>query len=194
MHKLSKYVWHAIGESWPFGRENLFSQKKPRNSVFVRTKISIPSHWEDLEAKLLTPGKFWGFPWKLLGITVQTSYWEGRRHQNWVRSRPTKKMACGHATSWKTEIFRKSLRTLRFSTGNFFGASTLKILTPNMAKYVFLTHIWAGQIWSSGVSLKRSCKMQFKRVGLRSIGPSSQKLWPNLIFGPIAKVVARADL
>ena len=43
--------------------------------------------------------------------------------------------------------------------------------------------LWARQIWSSGVSLKRSCKMQFTRVGLRSIGPSSQKLWPNQIFG-----------
>ena len=28
--------------------------------------------------------------------------------------------------------------------------------------------------------------MQFRRFGLRSIGPSSQELWPNLIFGPIA--------
>ena len=37
-------------------------------------------------------------------------------------------------------------------------------------------HIWARAIWSSGVSLKRSCKMQFRRIGLRSIGPSSQKL------------------
>ena len=43
-------------------------------------------------------------------------------------------------------------------------------------------HIWARKIWSSGVSLKRSCKMQFRRVGLRSIGPSSQKLWQNQIF------------
>ena len=37
-------------------------------------------------------------------------------------------------------------------------------------------HIWARAIWSSGVSLKRSCKMQFRRIGLRSIGP-------NQIFG-----------
>ena len=44
-------------------------------------------------------------------------------------------------------------------------------------------HIWARKIWSSGVSLKRSCKLQFRRIGLRSIGPSSQKLWPNQIFG-----------
>ena len=34
------------------------------------------------------------------------------------------------------------------------------------AKYAFLAHIWARQIWSSGVSLKRSCKMQFRHVGL----------------------------
>ena len=32
-------------------------------------------------------------------------------------------------------------------------------------------HIWALQIQSSGVSLKRSYKMQFRRVVLRSIGP-----------------------
>ena len=32
------------------------------------------------------------------------------------------------------------------------------------------------------VSLKRSFKMQFGRVDLRSIGPPSQKLWPNLTF------------
>ena len=42
---------------------------------------------------------------------------------------------------------------------------------PNMLNM----HIWPRQIWSSGVSLKRSCKMQFRRIGLRSIGPSSQK-------------------
>ena len=42
--------------------------------------------------------------------------------------------------------------------------------------------IWARQIWSIGVSLKRSSKMQFKRVGHRSIGHSSQKFQPNF-FG-----------
>ena len=51
---------------------------------------------------------------------------------------------------------------------------------PNMHIWVL---IWARDIWSSGVSLKRSCKMQFKRVVLRSIGPSRQKLWPNQMFG-----------
>ena len=38
------------------------------------------------------------------------------------------------------------------------------------------------------VSLRRSCKMLFRCVGLRSIGPSSQKLWPYQILDdfPIA--------
>ena len=54
---------------------------------------------------------------------------------------------------------------------------------PNMPNMHIWVQIWARAIWSSGVSLKRSCKMQFRRIGLRSIGPSSQKLWPNQIFG-----------
>ena len=53
---------------------------------------------------------------------------------------------------------------------------------PNMAKYALLAHIWVRKIWWSEVSRKRSCKMQFRHVGLRSIGPSSQKLWPNQFF------------
>ena len=57
-----------------------------------------------------------------------------------------------------------------------FANTEYGLIWPNM-------HIWARQIWSSGRSLKRSCKMRFRRVGLRSIGPSSQKLWPNQIFG-----------
>ena len=39
---------------------------------------------------------------------------------------------------------------------------------PNM-------HFWVRQIWSSGVSLKRSCKSQFRCIVLRSIGLSIQK-------------------
>ena len=39
--------------------------------------IGITSLWEDLDDKLLTPGQLQGYPWKLCGITVQTSYVEG---------------------------------------------------------------------------------------------------------------------
>ena len=63
---------------------------------------------------------------------------------------------------------------------DLFRDTKLDQIWPNMPNM----HIWVRQIWSSGVSLKRSCKKQFRRVGLRSMGPSSQKLWPILIFAP----------
>ena len=44
--------------------------------------------------------------------------------------------------------------------------------------------IWAyaKKIWPSGVSPKRSSKMQLRDVDLRSVGPSVQKLWPTTFF------------
>ena len=45
------------------------------------TNIGITSLWEDLDDKLLTPGQLLGYPWKLGGIKVQTSYVEGQWHQ-----------------------------------------------------------------------------------------------------------------
>ena len=57
-----------------------------------------------------------------------------------------------------------------------------QICLPPLCIFGQICITMALQIWSSGVSLKRSCKMQFRRVDLRSIGPPSQKLWPNLIF------------
>ena len=58
-------------------------------------------------------------------------------------------------------------------------------IRPNTPNTVFGVGIYylGSQIWPSGVSLKRSCKMQLRRIDLVSIGPPSQKLWPNLIFG-----------
>ena len=38
------------------------SKKTPKNSVFWRTNMGITSLWEDLEAKLLTPGQLLGYP------------------------------------------------------------------------------------------------------------------------------------
>ena len=61
--------------------ENRFLQKTPTNRFFERQDIGITSLWEDLEDKLLTPGQLLGYLWKVRGITVQTSYVEGRWHQ-----------------------------------------------------------------------------------------------------------------
>ena len=66
MHKPSKYVWHDTGKSRPFGRENLFSKKTPKNSLFRRQQIWVS--W----------------------LTVQTSYVEGQWHRNWAHNRPQK--------------------------------------------------------------------------------------------------------
>ena len=38
------------------------------------------------------------------------------------------------------------------------------------------------KIWSSGVSPKKASKMQLRNVDLRSVGHSSQKLWPKTFF------------
>ena len=64
------------------GKTYLVKKTTTKNSVFLRTKMGITSLWEDLEAKLLTPGQFLGFPGKHWGITVQYSYWEGWWHQS----------------------------------------------------------------------------------------------------------------
>ena len=79
--------------------------------------MGITSLWEDLEAKLLTPGQLLGYPWKLWGITVQTSYVEGWWHQNWASNRPTKKFAGGDRNEWKTEYFYSDL-TPRHNTNS----------------------------------------------------------------------------
>ena len=42
--------------------------------------------------------------------------------------------------------------------------------------------IWVCQIWSSGISPKRSCKIYSIHVDLLLIGPPCQKLRPNIIF------------
>ena len=43
-------------------RKAYLVQKKPKNSVFLRQNMGITSLWEDLEAKLLTPGQLLGYP------------------------------------------------------------------------------------------------------------------------------------
>ena len=51
---------------------------------------------------LWSTGQLFGFPSKLWGIRVQTSYWKARLHQNWVCSRPTKKLC---VKNWNFLLF-----------------------------------------------------------------------------------------
>ena len=72
----------------------------------------------------------------------------------------------------------------------FLGIPSLTLSgVPNTVFGVF-GRIWAcnwpRQIWSCGVSLKRSCKMQFRCVDLVSIGPPSQKVMIKSHFWQIS--------
>ena len=80
-----------------------------------------------------------------------------------------------HTSSWIPNIASELHFAKSFQGTPLDHIWRAQICTPNTVFGRIWACIWACQIWSSGVSLKRSCKMQFKRVGLRSIGPSSQK-------------------
>ena len=56
--------------------------------------------------------------------------------------------------------------------GQKYGVLQIKVTPP-----IFVREV--SNFWSSGVSLKRSCKIQFRCVNLVSIRPPSQKLLPN---------------
>ena len=77
-----------------------------------------------LEAKLVTPGQLLGYyPWQLWGIMVQTSYWEGRWHQNCGYTSPILFWGYEQGNQWKTE-----LRTRKFSTVKFSGQAAMESL------------------------------------------------------------------
>ena len=104
MHKLSKYLWHAVGESQPFGQENLFSPKKTK-MVFFNGKKSASPHF----GKIWRPNcwhqvNFWSTPenfgvqrfklamCKVGGINIEAAVgrkkfvpnWNGNSQKNWI--------------------------------------------------------------------------------------------------------------
>ena len=99
----------------------LFFQKRPKTGFFWGHDSGVSWLWEELYAKLLGLGQLLGCPLKVWGITVQTSFWEGLWHQNCGYTSPILFFAGGHRNQWKTELFRKSLWTRKFSMGNIFG-------------------------------------------------------------------------
>ena len=124
-------MWHAIGKSRPFGRENLFRPKKHLKKGFFLRRFFRPhltlgrSGGQTVDTRSTS-----GYPWKVWGITVQTSYVEGRWHQNWVRSSPAKKktqVAVEFREKWKFFVNRSVPENFQWE--NFFGASTHGIVT-----------------------------------------------------------------
>ena len=69
-------IWQ---ENWSFAK------KTPQNCLFWCTRIWVAWLWKALDGKRLTPGQLQAYPWKLGGMTVQTSYVGGQWHQNWAQ-------------------------------------------------------------------------------------------------------------
>ena len=67
---------------------SIFSQKKLKKRQKWWTTFRIYWLWRALDADEMTPGQLLGYPCKLGGITVQSSYVEGRWHQNWAYTSP----------------------------------------------------------------------------------------------------------
>ena len=97
--------------------KSILCKETPHFCLFWWTRIWVTWLWKDLDAKRLTPGQLLGWPWKLWGITLQTSYVEGRWHQNWAHTSPL------HFFTVETQIFAKKSDFLG-KTGKFFGAGT----------------------------------------------------------------------
>ena len=60
----------------------------------------------------MTPGQLLGSCWLIWGITIQTSYVEGRWHQNWVYTSSKLFFADGQGNQWETEFVYSSGRYL----------------------------------------------------------------------------------
>ena len=88
----------------------IYLVKKHLKQPFRRQRIWVSWLWEELYAKLLAPDQLFGYPWKLWGITVQTSYIEGRWHRSWARKRPPKFFGGQQQKLVKNGIFFSSAR------------------------------------------------------------------------------------
>ena len=123
---------------WP--GKLISSKKTPKNSVFWRQEIGITSLWEDLEAKLLTPGQLLGYPWKVWGITVQTSYWEGQWHHNCWYTSSILFFEAAREISEKRNFFVNCSVPENFRWENFGHTPRKSLHTQNSGKK--LKHFW----------------------------------------------------
>ena len=105
------------------------NKKTPPNRLFLCARTWVTWLWKAQDAKRLTPGQLQAYLWKLLGMTVQTSY-VGGRHKNWAHTSPQHFFSVGTqklAKKW-TFLVKRSVPK-KISTGKCFGASTHRILS-----------------------------------------------------------------
>ena len=68
--------------------KSILCQKTRQKRLFLCARIGVTWLCKDLDAKRLTPGQLLGCTWKLWGMTLPTSFVEGRWHQNWANTSP----------------------------------------------------------------------------------------------------------
>ena len=112
---------------WP-GKSILCKRNTLISAILVNMNLGYPT-LEGPGRQMVVTSSTSGHPWKLWGITVQNSYMEGRWQQNWAHTSPLYFFPSGHGNSRKSDFLGKTLCTLKFSTGIFFGATTHGILT-----------------------------------------------------------------
>ena len=113
---------------WP--GKSILCKKTPHFHLFWWTQIWVTWLWKDLDAKRLTPGQLQAYPWKLWGMTVQTSYVGGRWHQNWAHTSLQHFYVCALCNSVATNL----------ETRVNFGQPYLGLKTPyHPLPYIFWT-------------------------------------------------------
>ena len=103
-------------------------EKRIRRSCWETAQARIKGKKKKLFFNLLMT-RFQGYPWKFGSMTVQASYVRGRWHRIWAHKSPQHFFRLGLGNWRKSEFSGKTLRTWKFSKGNFFRAGTHRILT-----------------------------------------------------------------
>ena len=121
-------MWHALGNNWPLGQENLFVQKNTSKwAILVCTNLGYQTS-EGPGRQMIDTRSTPGVPLKNLGIwRLKLAIWE-------VGGIIIERTRARYFFRWDTEIsekwfFCKTLHIPKFSTGKIFGANTYGILT-----------------------------------------------------------------
>ena len=140
-----------------FARKTFFSKKNAKNSLF----------WRTLFRGFLTLGvavcQTIG-PRSTIGVSLKSLGYNG---SNQLLGRSMASKLWVHKNQWKTKLFRKSLRTRKFSMGKFFDSSTHEILTHSGFRKC---------IWKMGTTNVWPCFVRPKLVSATKCGPVAQ-LW-----------------
>ena len=97
--------------------KSILCQKTPHFRLFWWAQIWVTWLWKDLDAKRLTPGQLLGWPWKLWGITLQTSC---RWHPNWAHMSRYICLVCVHGNSRRGDFLGKTLFYLKIFNRKIF--------------------------------------------------------------------------